>query len=272
MKILCSRPNLRNEVDILSERIHCSSLDNNRKILIYNISIKNVIIAFLYRIKNYKLYWLRHEVTCLKQKLINNSLQYSISVRILEICLQLICYKVATPNPEVARAHSLYFCPLPYKLGDKYSRTKDIDILFVGREDIRRSEALFELLQGAPGVTTLRIGGPNSYVSEEQKREYYRRSKFVLNRYTGPIGQSGVTPDALSNRCGVIVSEYEFAIALTQTKKLICLSSSLSDTECRDQILALLSLEDEECDVFERDFDEIWGPRAFEKYWLSFLR
>lgn len=242
MKILCSRKNLMHEVRLIKDLMNANHRDY-KVILLYNISVKNVAFFIFHRLIGFKLIWMRHEVTGFREKRLNNTLWYSIILVMVEFLLKLLSSEIFCANSTLASKHGYVHFPLPYKISptDITDGTKrDIDILFFGRSDFTKSGALWQILEADDTITTLRAGGEN-FISESEKYDLFARSKFILNRYQRPFGQSGVTPDALSRGAAVITSEFDSLLSQDFGDYLIPIDSKLNDTVVHQEIKKLIT-------------------------------
>lgn len=271
-EILNTRTNLNSEVDAIKSFVSDFEGYEN-KILIYNLSFTNLIKSVLAKIMQKNVYWYRHECTSIKEKLENNSFIYAVSVALAEQLFKLVATKTCTGSPIVAKNYNINFCPL-LKANSYFSNKKrDIDILFFGREDARRSPTLLATLKKNSNLKIIQAGGPKNRVTEEEKKDLFLRSKYVLNRYTKKIGQSGITPEALSLGCIVVVSEHDYVSHIEDLRKnVLVISSDLQDDEAHKIMEEHIKQFNFKHDKFSRELvDRYFGKKAFKNYWAPFL-
>lgn len=263
MIILNTRKNLVAEVNAI-KKYNTSS--DKRTVLVYNLSLKNIFKATFYLLCGYRILWYKHEITTYSEKRVNNSILYSVVTIILERFMHKISSRIATGNKKNAEANNFFYCPL-LKTIDKSAANsdRDIDVLYFGRFDHRRSYSLFKKIEES-SLSSLKKGG-EQYVSDSEKREIFLRSKIVLNRYTDKISQSGVTSEALSYGCIVAVSEFD-EFHNSESENLLFLKSDLTNEECIEIIKKKLR---QKISFNNNEISKLIGSHAFNKYWTNFL-
>ena len=272
IKILNTRENLNNEVSAIKAYAKRYEVQKN-KVLVYNLSIGNLLQSIFARLKGKKIYWYRHECTTFIEKLENNNFSYAVLTILGEIAFSLISTKICTGSPLISRKYKIDFCPLlkPVISSDRHER--DIDILYFGRDDPRRSPQLLANLKKNTNLKIIQAGGPGNRVSEQEKTELFHRAKIVLNRYTSSIGQSGVTPEALSYGCVVIISEYDYVSNIHELQNnFLLIKSHISDDNATKLIETYIKNFDFVHNSASVDrIDKFFGRQAFENYWAPFL-
>ncbi len=272
MKILNTRENLNNEVLAIKTYAKRYGTQKN-KALVYNLSLGNLFQSIIARFRGKKIYWYRHECTTFLEKLENNNFFYAVLTILGEIAFSLISTKICTGSPLTSKKYKIDFCPLlkPVISSDKHER--DIDILYFGREDPRRSPQLLASLKKNTNFKIVQAGGPENRVTEQEKTELFRRAKIVLNRYTNSIGQSGVTPEALSYGCVVIISEYDYVSNICELQNnFFLIKSYISDDSATKMIRTYIKNFDfVHNSASVNRIDKYFGRQAFENYWAPFL-
>tara|TARA_B100001057_G_C22782314_1_gene924158 strand:+ start:106 stop:903 length:798 start_codon:yes stop_codon:yes gene_type:complete len=263
MIILNSRKNLIAEVNAIKK--YTTSSDT-LTVLVYNLSLKNIFKATFYLLCGYRILWYKHEITTYSEKRVNNSILYSVVTIMLERFMHKISSRIATGNKKNAEANNFFYCPL-LKIIDKSAANsdRDIDVLYFGRFDHRRSHSLFKQIEKL-SLSSLKKGG-EQYINDSEKREIFLRSKIVLNRYTKKISQSGVTSEALSYGCTVAVSEFD-ELHDKESENILFLKSKLTDEECIEIIKNKLR---QKISFDDKEVSKLIGSQAFNKYWTNFL-
>ena len=277
MIVLSERENLEHEVSILRDESRSFSV-SDRNVLLYSLSVGGVFLFLIYRLLARRCIWLRHEVTTFQEKRVNNGIFYSTVMIFLDQFLRVIASEVVCANPALAGKQGYTYFPLPYSMRKKAlsvdNSQRDIDVLFFGRSDHTKSESLWRLLEADKSLTCVRAGGEH-YVTDAAKYALMERSKFILNRYLRPFGQSGVTPDGLSCGCVVLTSEYDSLLTEVGTMGgfLVSLPSANSDQDCHKYIVELVkAYPDTGLDHIrlESDFEFKWGTaereNAYERW------
>lgn len=274
MIILSSRKNQVSEIEAIKKYQTNFQLDNF--LLVYNLSPKHIPKIIFQKLIGKTILWYQHEVTDYKQKRENNGVFYSLVTRILELFFLVLSSRRCTGNPNIAKAAGIYFCPL-LKNVDEQSFTaqgRDIDVLYIGRLDWRRSpEVIEELRRIAPEFHVLDLSKNKTFIADKEFHQLFRRAKFVLNRYTKPISQSGVTPEALANGAITIVSEYDLLASNNEAAgNLLVIPSSCSVEDATLRIVsAVTDYETVYQSVSSHAVNRFHGEHAFRSYWLDFI-
>lgn len=236
-------------------------------IIIYNICLGNVVVAFfLYVSKLWsstpEIIWQNHEPLGFSHKLRNNSLIYALVTTLIELFLSVFADKIGTPNSKIAKENGFLYLPLQYDL----SSNANVDIIkpcvfgYLGRIDPTRLFNESEELVYFPG---------DFGTSEADKKRFMVSISGVINIYTRPHAQSGVTPDALSFRKYIAVGYNDAWADLDWGGFMLVVQP-----DAEQLILARLGNHINVTKVdeskFEITFSECFGDLSF-KHWIASL-
>ncbi|MEM6663171.1 MAG: hypothetical protein AAF666_13440 [Pseudomonadota bacterium] len=240
-------------------------------VLIYNVSMVNLAIALIYRLRRRRVIWMNHEPMGFGHKRINNSLAYSVQVCLAEFMFGALSTSIGTPSRPNAGKYGQNFFPLQYQLDPVTpDHAEDGRVSYLGRLDETRFLYGFKRLDQYGLKPRFFPSGADR--SEAAKRDFLETTDFVVNIYRRAHAQSGVTPDALSAMVPVIVGANDAWATEDWGGYLHIVDESLSDAELSLKIrdIAKAAPQRDEA-VFRQTFENSFGPSAFQRHWLPVL-
>jgi hypothetical protein len=171
--------------------------------------------------------------------------------------------------------NSSYVAPLRRALGGQAEKI----VLYLGRRDLRRK---LEMFVSDAFRTRVRQVVPDcqfrffpedegTFGSTEEKLEALSKASVVLNFYTVPYNQSGVTVDVLMNDLPVLVSSLDPNSYLLKQHGLV-LDPDVSDESIADAVGRLIMSESREDGVYRVLGDRLGGKFAFDDFWLPWVK
>lgn len=151
-------------------------------------------------------------------------------------------------------------------------------ILYVGRRDDRRKLNLFQsetfrdsIRKKAHGCTfDFFPPRANSFATTDEKLAAFKHASAVLNFYTVPYNQSGVTVDALINGVPVLVSDFDPHAEIMRQYGL-ALPADSGDDKIASALLQMIRDQDHLRVIAKRLGDKLGGIDAFRATWLKWL-
>jgi glycosyltransferase involved in cell wall biosynthesis len=151
-------------------------------------------------------------------------------------------------------------------------------ILYVGRRDDRRKLNLFQsetfrdsIRKKARGCTfDFFPPRADSFATTDEKLAAFKQATAVLNFYTVPYNQSGVTVDALINGVPVLVSDFDPHAEIMRQYGL-SLPAGSGDDKIASALLQMIRDQEHLKVVAKRLGDKLGSTDAFQVTWLKWL-
>lgn len=175
-------------------------------------------------------------------------------------------------------ARRVVVAPLLYCTAAVATLSTRTDVLYMGRRDARRKLAFFESdafrqrLRDALGECGFSYFPPTADqpAGYAQKLEALSKAGAILNFYTVPYNQSGVTVEALMNGVPVIVSEFDPHAPDLAALGLV-LPCGVGDVQLSEAVAQAMRKSDALRPKLLQLGDRLGGSQAFATHWLPWL-
>lgn len=237
-------------------------------VIIYNLHPVITALAILLRLRGAKVLWQCHEPNGYAQKRINNGAIYSLLATGLEYITMRASHAAGTPSQKNAAEFNLQYLPLQYQLTVNQGNVLKTGVVgYLGRKDATRSYGQFRALNRF-GLMTQEFPR-NTLKTELHKRSFLNECDVIINVYRRRHAQSGVTPDALSYKKMILVSEFDNWATLDWGGAVIQVPSTSTAEEMSRYIRnALSQREGVKWERFSETFDAEFGEASFNETWL----
>lgn len=273
---------LHNEVDLLVKRLNSFDFISNvfyfesiikslkiksEVVVFYHLKIEYILISFIYYFFGKKVIYVNHEPNSIRHKLVNNTFIYSLVTAFCQKLMNLISSKVVSPS--LGSGYGKFdYVNLNYELNILKKNNDTNYLLYLGREDKTRG---FKLLKPLDNIFFF----PNSSSdkSEKSKIQFLSKSCAVINFYSRPITQSGVTADSLSKGKITYVSSFDPIAKISSFGGALAVISKIPETN--QSIIKLIEIAKNkkiDYDKFRNDFDNVFGISAFKNTWLKIIK